>query len=384
MGLVKAELMEAQERGWSAPDTYVCADCIEDSYLKNRVREQASANTCDYCGHHDSVAIAAEAGVVLEDVYATIKTYYCEPTTGRVPYGGGFILPLIYIEEVLGELEFDAHPDFLQAVIDAEANGDSFVPAADGHWAGSHPHEVLSTAWDIFCETIKHETRFHFTYTPRSAITPYEVDIADVLPVIARHLRPQIRKLPVETRVYRARVRQCDETWQPSAEQMGPPPRDMASAGRMNPAGIPYLYTAFDEKTARREVRGDEKADTTVPTATFVLTRDLWVMDLTDLPTLPSLFDIANKEAREYSLFVHGFVKAISAPVTKDRREHINYVPSQVMCEYLAQVFEPEEGSKLAGLIYPSALHDSGKNLVVFPEDRYRGTFYGVTFVSAS
>ena len=57
---------------------------------------------------------------------------------------------------------------------------------------------------------------------------------------------------------------------------------------------------------------------------------------------------------------------------------------SQVICEYLAQVFEPTHGTKLGGLIDPSAVHPGGKNLVVFPEDRYLGTFHGVTFVSTA
>jgi hypothetical protein len=70
--------------------------------------------------------------------------------------------------------------------------------------------------------------------------------------------------------------------------------------------------------------------------------------------------------------------------VIKDGHEHIDYVPSQVICEYLAQVFDPGEGVNLCGLIYPSAVHPDGKNLVVFPENRFLCTYHGVTFVRAS
>jgi RES domain-containing protein len=385
MGLAKAEWIEAQECGWSAPDTHVCADCVEDSHLKYLVRKMASAYTCDYCGRHAAQAIAAEASVVIEAVYDTVHTYYGEPTDAGVPYDGGFIVPAIGIVDVLGELGFDGHPDFLQAVIDAEANGNDFVPVADGHWAGSHPHEVLSSAWHLFSEAIKHETRFHFANTARSSVaSPYEIDVADVLPAIAERLRPQMRALPVGTAVYRARVRRRGEKWQPTADQMGPPPKSKASAGRMNPAGIPYLYTAFDNTTAWREVGIIRRTSRTVFTATFALTRPIWVMDLTAFPPVPSLFDLANKEVREQALIVRAFIEAISTPVTKDGQEHIDYVPSQVICEYLAQVFEPGEGRRLGGLIYPSSVQDGGKNLVVFPEDRYKGTFHGLTFVSAT
>ncbi|WP_266170742.1 HEPN-associated N-terminal domain-containing protein [Dyella subtropica] len=384
MGFVKTEWMEAQARGWSAPETFVCADCVDDPYLKDLINGAACADTCDYCGQSDVVDIAAESHVVVEAVYDAIHMYYCEPALGGVPYDGGFVVQPIDVHEVLYNLDFGGNPDFFQAVVDAETNGDFFVPAANGHWAGSHPHEVLSAGWRMFAHTVKHETRFHFAATPRSESTsPYDVDTADVLPVIAENLRPLIRTLPAGIEVFRSRIRPRGQIWLPDANQLGPPPKEITSAGRMNPAGIPYLYTAFDKPTARREIGITGRTSRTVFTAAFTLTKPLEVIDLTQLPVVPSLFDVANKDGREHALFIRAFVDAISMPVTKDGHEHIDYVPSQVVCEYLAQVFEPAPGAKLGGLIYPSAVHSDGKNLVVFPDDRYLGTYHGVTFVGA-
>lgn len=79
-----------------------------------------------------------------QTVYDAAHTYYAKPAISSVPYDGGFIVDPIDIAEVLDELGFDGHPDFLQAIFDAEVNGDGFVPIVDGHWTGSHPHEVLS------------------------------------------------------------------------------------------------------------------------------------------------------------------------------------------------------------------------------------------------
>jgi hypothetical protein len=58
MGRVKAEWMEAQEPGWSAPDDCVCDNCAEDDYLKDLIRRTASASTCDYCGRKEAWDIA--------------------------------------------------------------------------------------------------------------------------------------------------------------------------------------------------------------------------------------------------------------------------------------------------------------------------------------
>jgi RES domain-containing protein len=357
---------------------------VDDPYIKTLIQDNASSNTCDYCGRQDTNGdMAAETEVVVKAIYDTVHTYYCEPASGGVPYDGGFIIDPIGISEVLDNLDFGGHPDFVDAVIGAEVNGDCFVPAADGYWGGSHRHQVLSGAWQLFSHTVKHETRFHFANTPREAESPYDIDIADVLPAIAEHLRPFICTIPAGVEVHRARIRHRGQTWQPTADQMGAPPKTLTTAGRMNPAGIPYLYTSLDKATARREIGVPARTSRTVFTAAFTLTRPLTVIDLTALPSIPSMFDLERKEEREKALFIHEFVETISVPVTKDGREHIDYVPSQVVCEYLAQVFDAGKNTKLAGLIYPSAVQSGGKNLVVFPEDRYLATYHGVQFVRA-
>jgi hypothetical protein len=49
MGLAKQAMIEAEERGWEVPDKCVCADCVEDDYLKGVIEANAGAYTCDYC-----------------------------------------------------------------------------------------------------------------------------------------------------------------------------------------------------------------------------------------------------------------------------------------------------------------------------------------------
>jgi hypothetical protein len=81
--------------------------------------------------------------------------------------------------------------------------------------------------------------------------------------------------------------------------------------------------------------------------------------------------------------FIESFSDSISQRVKKDGSEHIDYVPSQVVCEYLAQAFETELGITLGGLIYKSAVNPGGKNLVLFPQHGWetRG-FQGAEFVN--
>ena len=385
MGLAKSEWMEAQERGWVQLDTHVCGNCVEDSYLKELISANVKSRKCDYCGRSAGEDIAASTNVVLEAVFLTVWAYYCEPTVGGVPYDHGFIIEPKDIGDVLEDLGFEGHQDLVEAVIAAEANGDAYVPAADGHWASSHEHEILRSGWNGFARAVKHETRFHFSAMPPSSSGGHpEVDVAGMLPLLAERLRPLIRTLPAGTQVHRIRVRKRKERWEPTAAEFGAPPPERTTAGRMNPAGIPYLYTSFNAATACCEVGMDHRTSHTVFAALFALTRDIEVIDLTQPPVLPSIFDTGRKQDREEALFIHDFVEAISARVTKDDREHIDYVPSQVVCEYLAQVFEPGPDQRLAGLIFPSSIKPGGKNLVVFPSiERFERTFHGVNFVEA-
>lgn len=55
------------------------------------------------------------------------------------------------------------------------------------------------------------------------------------------------------TKWHRSRI--CAEGLSYQIEDMGPPPKRIASHGRANPAGIPYLYLASTPETSISEVR---------------------------------------------------------------------------------------------------------------------------------
>ena len=98
------------------------------------------------------------------------------------------------------------------------------------------------------------------------------------------------------------------------------------------------------------------------------------------------MFDAARRRDREAILFLHSFANEISKPVTKDGREHIDYVPSQVMSEFFAQVYQlPGETPRhLDGIIYRSAVRPGGKNVVLFPIARIgEASFDQVVFRTA-
>jgi len=133
----------------------------------------------------------------------------------------------------------------------------------------------------------------------------------------------------------------------------------------MNPAGISYLYMAKERQTALGEVLSGPPCRAAV--AKFSLKADMLILDLTNLPNPPSVFDTENYYTREAVLFLDAFVDTISTPTPKDGREHVEYVPSQIVSEYFAQVFKCDKEHSVDGIGFPSAVVPNGRNLVLFP-----------------
>lgn len=385
MGQEKHRMEMMEERGWSAPDGFVCVDCVADEFLKGMVKQNLASKTCDFCGAEAEVDIACPLEVLMPAIAGAVHHYFADPVQAGVPYDGGLVEMGMPTSDVLGALAFGGHDDFVEAVSDA-FHHQMWVEAAGGTWAASHEDDELSDSWQHFVRTVKHRTRFHFHLDrPFDRVGTYADSPAAWLDALGQLVKRTklIKAIEPGWELFRARV-QRDEKWTPSVETMGPPPEEFATSGRMNPAGISYLYTALEGSTALAETISSPPQD--VVLATFVVARPLNVVDLCTTPAVPSIFDVEKLHLHDGLMFLNDFVHEISRPVSKHSDERIDYVPTQVVCEWFAQVFEPcGEGSRVDGLMYPSAVLPGGRNLVIFPRrDGWQWVFDGVTYRSAS
>lgn len=134
----------------------------------------------------------------------------------------------------------------------------------------------------------------------------------------------------------------------------------------MNAAGIPYFYLAKERRTAIGEVASHPPGKLSI--GKFELDRAIPVLNLTNLPSAASIFDVDAYDKRQLNLFLRDFVKRIASPVQKDGREHVEFVPSQLVSEYFSEMFEwPDSGRRIGGMVYPSTLVPNGQNVVLFP-----------------
>ena len=94
-----------------------------------------------------------------------------------------------------------------------------------------------------------------------------------------------------------------------------------------------------------------------------------FVVDFNKLPKIPSIFEIKDKKKYYLVLFLYSFVRDITQQITKDGKEHTEYVPTQVVTEFLRYPFNKNRKNKISGVIYPSSQNRNHKSAVFFWDD---------------
>lgn len=373
MGRAKQEWIEAQERGWSAPDTHVCAQCLDDQFLQEIVDANVVEHECSYCKRKGDEPIAAPLEAVLPYIAEAFFQYYEEPGAAGLPRDSGEWVGEELItdtEDALLSLGLPADDQLFEDISNS-FHDIAWVPALGGFWLGEHEHERLRHAWEAFVYTTKHRSRYFFGKHGKSFLEPESTySPEDLLAIIGEHIEQFSlwQEFYEEQVVYRARQCRTGSIFK-EFDDLCPPPPSLAAAGRMNPPGISYGYFALDGGTGVLEISDSPPA--TYALAKFSLKKRLLAVDLTGLPDIPSLFNVEMKRERDALIFLHSFVEAISVPVSKDGQEHVEYVPSQIVCEYIAQVLRLRNDESPDAILYPSSVDPGNTNVVIFPPRSY-------------
>jgi len=163
---------------------------------------------------------------------------------------------------------------------------------------------------------------------------------------------------------YRARIRTGETNYE--IKDMGPPPNRLASHGRANPPGIPYLYVGSQPDTAASEVRPHTGEVACV--AEFKITAPLRAVDLRNPRKLVSPFLLGDASAigqlRADIPFLERLGEELTRPVLPQGAA-IDYVPSQYLCEFIKK-------SGYDGVIYRSSVSE-GMNLALFDPSKAEG-----------
>ncbi|MBE0010564.1 RES domain-containing protein [Arthrobacter sp. AET 35A] len=93
------------------------------------------------------------------------------------------------------------------------------------------------------------------------------------------------------------------------------------------------------------------------------------VIDLVDLPRIPSLFGPAERHRRSNLLFLHGFAADVRKTAKAGSDEDQHYVPTQIVAEHLRALFQDAEGNQAMGVLWRSAKNETVMNCVLFVDN---------------
>ena len=349
----------------------MCVNCFTDRGLIGFVEQNAVALSCSFCESVGKTAIAAPIEDVSEHFLKCLFREYDLAVNqlayddGRYwgPHWDGFDLAT----EVL-ELEFPQANEWtlLRALF-----GELF----DQDWCPENAYglddlERPRYSWEFFRKVVMHERRYFFMDNQGD---PDDADVfspAEVLQTTFEYALEMglFHEFPVGSRLVRARKEKGGERYD-SPGELGPPPYAEAKrANRMSPAGIPMFYGCDDDDTALLEVA---EGPGYYALGDFEIVRPAVLLDLTHIPEVPSLFesvpDFQEVDPRRALRFLHHISREISRCVEKDDRVHIEYVPTQVVTEFIrAKVTWGE--SRVDGIRYNSSVYEGHASYVLFAD----------------
>ncbi|EKS33888.1 HEPN-associated N-terminal domain-containing protein [Afipia clevelandensis] len=358
-------------------DEFVCAECFNDQGMKDFCNAYAEENECSFCGTKNKEPIAAPLDDVISHINACIHHHFDDPANAGLPFEsaeGGYQGSTYYTSEVFDELGLDFPQDRDGRLYNAISAG-----VDNDLWSEAEPFRLssdqrLQFSWENFCRIIKHELRFFFLRPQRNR-SLYDDEDELFSPERILHTIFKFAEsangfvtLPAGTKLFRARYQPKDASYF-SASTLGPPPVDHAiKTNRMSPPGVVMTYAAEDKETALAETADSPG---TFVVAEFANDRDLMILDLTRIPEVPSFFaelsDTMEYDPRPRLNFLHNISREISRPIARDDRVHVEYVPTQVVTEYVRTAIEIN-GQKVDGIRYNSSRRHAATAIVLFAD----------------
>jgi HEPN/RES N-terminal domain 1/RES domain len=337
-------LIEEWERGWRGSDKFICLGCIGDDYLEGVVaRALVDSEACSFCGAEPAAGFDA----FMEAFMVGVDNTFEQADNAGMLWDGSYVFTTYEHYELPDSFDWVAAGEHEAEVFDEIRSRLIEKTYASRWWGETEPHEAYSSAWRAFREQILHRTRFVFWASENPGelyIDAGDVPVAKVLEVIGQLLIEfdLVTTLPAGTAAYRARGHaQYTDSREWSAAQLGTNlPKNATSASRMSPAGIPLFYGGDDVDTSLAEAaRANDREFFTV--GKFVTTEPVAVIDLTHVPAVPSIFDPKLGAHQGQLRFLNALVDELRQPIDT-ARSNLDYVPTQVFCEYFLNVFDPE------------------------------------------
>ncbi len=317
-------------------DEKCCPECFNDNGLRRSIIPSLDPvkGTCSYCKSENVDTVEPSKLAVYFEML--INVY--EPD----PNGKSLVEWMRDDWRLFTHVNMDnAHAKELLSDIldDGEIVRKNFMPSS------AYKSEALAQ-WDTLTEELLYKNRYFLDQ---------QFDTFRLTELL-NHLKAY--DIPEEW--FRARIMLTELPYE--LDEMGAPPKRLASHGRANPTGIPYLYLGSLPNTAIAEIRPHTGERATV--ANFKVPLDIIAVDLRDprMHVSPFLLSDASEigKMRSDIPFLERLGEELTRPVLP-RSAAIDYIPSQYLCEFIKK-------KGFHGVIYRSSVSD-GINLALFSPD---------------
>lgn len=317
----------------------ICESCFEDKELKGFILSQGKHGSCCFCGTDDKNIIEIDELLdFFNELLGNFETH---------PEGTG-LLSLIQGDWNLFR-NSDIGTKFLNIVIDrleiSFFNADVLV---------KYSQEILNNVnyWFILKDQLKWEKR-------------YLIDVNYLTDELGWDGFFESKFVVSQDDVlYRARLHHNTSDEKFSHEKMFCPPKEVSTAGRANPMGIPYLYLSDNEETILYEIRSTYLDEVSVGKFSVKngLEKDVIISDFTENSTIYHPNEV-NKKIKSRLLKKH-ISRDLSQPLRRYDSE-LDYIPTQFICEFI-KIYTGVEGLK-----FTSSLHNIGNNYVIFNQNLF-------------
>jgi hypothetical protein len=332
-----------------------CVECFKDDEIIAKIKSLQKIGDCDLCNSRNKNVYDTESDAdLVDDFEGLINTYSLES-----------VLPDNYPSERLSLLKDELFNNWDIFRLDAEKINLLLISICKDRYEEEpelfdqrvgiysfcddtymEEHSLLGGySWEDFVTLIKTENRFH--------TTNFKTKILDI---ICSYVKKTYKS---GTIFYRARISGKDGF---SKAEMEAPPQQLATAGRVNPEGISYLYLGSDKTTTINEIRAG--LHDYVSIASFKLKKEISVVDLTRIDAISafSRLDFTQHAINRPHL------KKINSEIAKPLRRqdsHLDYLPTQYICDYIKTIQLNGE-REYSGIEYKSTMNKDGFNLAIF------------------
>lgn len=347
-----------------------CEKCFLDAEIIDIIKNKKVKGTCDFCGSSNVYVYDLNRDSTLSDMLGELIDIYTPASNLPTSFPKKemdllknilfknwsiFNLPAETIYSLITTIcheKYVRQPELFDLPIGIlESQDKEFLKAA---------LIIKEHKWDDFVDDIKHVNRFHTNHINT--------------PVLLQFIKCASKIYKPGKTLYRARISKDHEGF--AKKDMGAPPVELSTEGRVSPAGIQTLYLANSVKTTIHETRAG--VFDYVSVGSFRLQKEAELIDFANLDKISPF--IANNTGgisyTQYALNVD-HLRKISQDVAKPLRRQdstLDYLPTQYICDFI-------KSKGYAGVEYKSTVLEGGINIAIFDGSIFRctnTTVYGI------